>query len=136
MAAGAAGRGEHWGRILSGARSRNKGAAAEREFLRLLGDELGAELKRNIVQTREGGADCLEVKGWAIEVKRQERLSRPTWWRQTVEQSHRVGAEPMLAYRRSREPWTVIVRGRGDALRYLTVTEAAGAIREKWAAWP
>ena len=118
------------------ASQRRKGAAAEREVLKLLGAELGQELERNLQQTRNGGADCLAVKGWAIEVKRQERLSRPAWWKQAVEQAQRVGAEPMLLYRRSREAWTAWVHTRDGQWRETNITGAAQAIREKWLAWP
>lgn len=117
---------------MSGRRSRNKGARGEREFLALLGEELGGMLTRNLQQTREGGADCLCVKGWAIEVKRCESLSRPAWWRQAVEQAARLGVQPMLAYRRSREPWRVWVEPDKD----LTIEEAANVIREKLLGWP
>jgi len=117
---------------MSGKRSRNKGASGEREFLRLLGDELGEMLTRNLSQTREGGADCLCVKGWAIEVKRCESLSRRAWWRQACEQAERLGVEPMLAYRRNREPWRVWVVPYAD----MTVAQAAGVIREKLLGWP
>lgn len=119
-----------------GVMQRRKGQAAEREVLRLLGDELGTELRRNLQQTREGGADCLMVKGYAIEIKRQERLSRPAWWRQAVEQAERAGAEPMLLYRRSREPWSALIHTTDGAYREGSLIEAAGAIREKWAMWP
>lgn len=114
------------------ASERRKGAAGEREFLKALGAELGELLTRNLQQTREGGADCLCVKGWAIEVKRQESISRPTWWRQAVEQAERAGAQPMLAYRRNREPWRVWITEGVD----ITIPEAANAIREKWLRWP
>jgi len=118
------------------AMQRRKGAAAEREALRLLGDELGQSLTRNLQQTREGGADCLAVRGWAIEIKRQEALSRPAWWRQACEQAARIGAEPMLLYRRNREAWTAWIHTRDGKWREGTLVDAAGAIREKWAAWP
>ncbi len=111
---------------------RRKGARAEIEFLQELGAELGELLTRNLQQTREGGADCLCVRGWAIEIKRQEALSRPTWWRQAVEQAERAGAQPMLAYRRNREPWRVWIKPDED----ITVAQAANAIREKWMGWP
>lgn len=118
------------------AKSRNKGAAAEREVLKLLGAELGVMLERNLTQTREGGADCLGVKGWAIEVKRQERLSRPAWWRQACEQAARVGAEPMLLYRRNREKWQALIHTQNGMYREGNLQDAACAIREKWLAWP
>lgn len=115
------------------AASRNKGAAAERELLKLLGEELGYILQRNITQTRCGGADCLEVKGFAIEVKRQEKLSRPTWWRQACNQAQRINAEPMLFYRRNREPWQAFIHTINGQYREGTLINAAEAIREKWA---
>lgn len=121
---------------MSGKTSRTKGASAEREFLRLLGGELGEMLTRNLSQTREGGADCICVRGWAIEVKRQERLSRPKWWRQAKEQAQRLGVQPMLAYRRNREPWAVWAAWPGPEVREMTVIEAAQAIREKLMGWP
>lgn len=114
-----------------GASQRRKGAAAEREFLALLGAELGAILERNLTQTRAGGADSLSVSGWAIEVKRHERLSRPAWWRQAVKQARDTGRRAMLAYRRSREPWTVWIE-RGDQCVEVDIAEAASVIRESW----
>lgn len=121
---------------MSGKRSRTKGASAEREVLKLLGELLGQSLERNLSQTREGGADCLGVKGWAIEVKRHERLSRPAWWRQACEQAARIGAEPMLLYRRNREKWQAFIHTIDGKYREGTLEDAASAIREKWLAWP
>ena len=118
------------------AMQRRKGAQAEREVLKLLGEELGQMLTRNLTQTREGGADCLAVQGWAIEVKRQEALSRPAWWRQACEQAQRVGAEPMLLFRRNREQWTAWIHTSQGNWRQGTLQDAACAIREKWLTWP
>lgn len=117
---------------MSGKRSRNKGARGEREFLAKLGEELGEALTRNLQQTREGGADCVVVHGWAIEIKRQERLSRGAWWRQAVKQAEKLGVQPMLAYRRNGEPWRVWIREGVD----IAVEAAACQIREKWLGWP
>ena len=114
------------------AAQRNKGACGERELFNLLTDYLGFIVKRNLSQTRGGGADCLMVKGWAIEVKRCESLSRPTWWRQAVEQAEREGVQPMLAYRRNKEPWRVWIKEGCD----ISVEAAACAIREKLLGWP
>lgn len=118
---------------MTGRGCRAKGAAGEREFLRLLGGELGVALARNLVQTREGGADCLEVVGFAIEVKRVQSLSRPMWWAQAREQAARVSADPMLAYRRNREPWNCFIHTAEGKYREGTIADAANAIRERWA---
>lgn len=115
---------------------REKGSRGEREFLKLLGDELGEALQRNLSQTRDSGADCIQVRGWAIEVKRQEKLSRPKWWRQAKKAAEDLGVQPMLAYRRNREPWAVWAAWPGPEVREMSLVEAAGAIREKWAVWP
>lgn len=114
-----------------GARSRRKGAAGEREALHLLGAELGESLARNLLQTREGGGDCLQIEGWVIEVKRCEQLRRPSWWAQAVAQAEREGCRPMLLYRRSREAWTAWWADAGK-VRRGSLAEAAGAIREGW----
>ncbi len=110
---------------------RDKGARGEREFLKLLGAELGEMLQRNLAQTRDSGSDCLQVAGWAIEVKRQESLSRPKWWRQACRDADALGLRPMMAYRRNGEPWMVWVRYR-DSYVELSLIEAAQCIRESW----
>lgn len=121
---------------MTGAASRNKGARRERELCKVLGAELGDVLQRNIEQTRNGGADVLCVKGFAIEVKGCERLSTPAWWRQACEQAARVSAEPMLAVKQNRKPWVFWLHTIDGGRRKADVIEAAGHIREKWACWP
>jgi Holliday junction resolvase len=88
---------------------RSKGARGERELARLLADELGTDITRNLLQTREGGHD-LEGLPFALEVKRQETLNINAWWRQAVAQAEASGLSPALAYRQSRKPWKFIVR--------------------------
>jgi hypothetical protein len=86
---------------------RNKGAAGERELFRLLSDDLGFVVRRNLTQTRGGGADGIDVPGFAIEVKRQEKLHINAWWSQTIEQAgDRI---PVLIYRQSRHPWRAVI---------------------------
>ena len=114
-----------------GKASRTKGANGEREALKLLGEELGVMLTRNLQQTREGGGDCLCINGFAIEIKRQERLSRPAWWKQACEQAARIGVEPMLLYRRSREPWRAFIHTMHGHYLEGSLQDAACAIREK-----
>ena len=84
--------------------SRSKGASAERELFKLISDALGIEVKRNLVQTREGGYDT-RVGGFALEVKRVEQPDFTSWWNQAVKQASLAKLMPMLAYRRSRQPW-------------------------------
>lgn len=88
--------------------SRTKGASAERELFKLISEATGIEVKRNLVQTREGGFDS-SVGRFAIEVKRQENLDLTSWWDQAVKQAEIAKLMPMLAYRKSRYPWRVRV---------------------------
>lgn len=89
--------------------SRSKGQRGEREFFGLLSEELGTCVRRNVDQARNGGADCIEVRGWAIEVKRVESGFREAWWEQALAQAEAADCSPALAYRASRQPWRVRV---------------------------
>lgn len=114
------------------AASRRKGQVGEREACRLLSEELGIEVERNVDQARAGGADCVMVPGYAIEIKRCETLRRNDWWRQAVEQGARLGLEPLVLYRQSRKPWRALVSGYGG---YVDVDwdTAMDACRDKLA---
>ena len=95
---------------MSGRSSRIKGAAAEREFNNLMNGLLGyTAFERNLEQTRDGGCDGKTELADAVEVKRQETLCLPAWIRQAREQAAAAGKRPVLAYRRNREEWTVLV---------------------------
>ena len=85
---------------------RGKGANGEREAIKWFIDrfEIPAAA-RNLEQTRGGGADCLEIPYIALEIKRQEILSVPAWWRQTVNQAVVANRIPVLMYRQNRKPW-------------------------------
>lgn len=93
-----------------GASERRKGAGGERELFRLLKDELGVSVVRNLNQTRNGGADGEGLEGVALEVKRAKQARIGPWIAQTVEQAERAGAEPVLAYRVDRQSWRFVVR--------------------------
>lgn len=94
---------------MTGAGAREKGASAERELFKLLNARLGRELfKRNLSQSREGGCDDGGASVFAMEVKRCEKLDLPGWIKQAVEQA-KPGQIPVLAYRRSREPWRFLI---------------------------
>ncbi len=65
--------------------SRRKGRAAEQEVARLLKELLGLEIRRNWqAQSAEGGHDLVGIPGWAIEVKRAERVRLSEWWEQAL----------------------------------------------------
>ena len=95
-----------------GRSARLKGATAEREFFKLLNAELAGEewepFKRNLIQTRQGGADTEAHHSVSIEVKRRETLSIGTWLKQMREQTN-DGQTPVLAYRQNKQPWTILV---------------------------
>ena len=94
-----------------GKSQRNKGKVAEREFLNALSQALQIDysLARNLQQSDSGGADCIAIPGLAIEIKRHETLQLNRWWKQAIEQSERLNAAPVLAYRQSRKPWSICV---------------------------
>ena len=93
---------------MNGRGRRNKGKAGEREFAKLLQEGLGIEFSRNLDQVRNGGYDLIGLNKLAIEIKRCENLSVGTWWKQAMSQA-KEGQTPVLAYRQSRRPWTVVV---------------------------
>ncbi|MBU2852916.1 hypothetical protein [Acidithiobacillus ferriphilus] len=93
---------------------RDKGMRGERELLGLLSEQLGTVVQRNLVQTRDSGADSLSIPGFSIEVKRQETPFRQAWWDQVNATRTRTGVAPckgvipVLFYRQSRHPWTAV----------------------------
>lgn len=113
------------------ASQRRKGQSGERELCRLLSDELGFIVRRNVDQAREGGADCVEIPGFALECKRHERLALPAWWRQAVKQGEAMQSEPIVFFRQSRQPWQALIRTVDGAYRLASWEAAVMHIREK-----
>ena len=106
---------------MGGKSSRNKGANGEREFIAIMQETVNnvfkpgtIVLKRNLFQTQEGGADVAGFPDWldkfAIEIKRQERLCIPQWWKQALKQ-RKAGQRAVLTYRQNNKKWLVIVEG-------------------------
>jgi len=91
-----------------GRANRRKGAAGERELLKVLGGMIGQDLARNLVQQRGGGADN-DQTWFALEIKRQQQAKPLEWWAQACEQAHEADKVPALAYRANRQPWRVVV---------------------------
>lgn len=105
---------------MGGASSMNKGKRGEREINTILNpvvnrvySDRGLEppiLQRNTMQSHMGGYDIVGLDWLAIEVKFQETLHLPQWWKQTIEQAA-DGQTPVLFYRQSRKKWRVRMRG-------------------------
>jgi Holliday junction resolvase len=92
---------------VNGRSKRTKGAVAERELAQILSDELGICVKRKLGQAREGGDD-IQVGQFRIEAKRQEKIQIESWWEQ-VQACAAPDEIPVLAFRRSRNPWKVVL---------------------------
>jgi Holliday junction resolvase len=92
---------------VTGRRSRNKGAAGERELAGILSDRLGYVVQRKLGQARDGGDD-IQVAKYRIEVKRREALAIEKWCEQ-IEKCAGPGEIPVLAFRRNGQPWRCVV---------------------------
>lgn len=98
---------------------RQKGQRGEREVVSLLQGVVSTiraryslaplTLQRNALQAHLGGADLHGLDEFAIEVKFQENTNVPAWWRQTIAQAGGTRV-PILFYRGSRQPWTVMMQ--------------------------
>jgi hypothetical protein len=117
---------------------RRKGAAAEREFAHIMGAELGMKFDRQLSQSRDGGCD-LVMSGFAVECKRHESNPLRAWWAQACISAKALGLMPAVAFRRSYQPWLVIVpvdwyaggkQLEWDSCAILTVPAFAFACRE------
>lgn len=115
------------------ASQRQKGQRGERECFALLSDELGFVVTRNVDQARKGGADCINLPGFSPEIKRQERLCLPAWWRQAVRQGQAMQAEPIVFYRQSRQPWRALIAKADGGFRVVEWEESVMYVREKLA---
>lgn len=98
--------------------ARQKGQEGEREVIKLLAECCGEDitLKRNLMQSMEGGYDIVGLDWLALEVKRQETLDIENWWKQTLRQAgdNRI---PVLLYRQNRKQWYVVMWGQIGQMR-------------------
>lgn len=97
---------------------RNKGHNGEREFAQVLRERFPRlkKVERNVDQVRDGGADIISVKPFAIEVKRQENLQINAWWKQACQQANKRNPVPVLVFRQNRKSWRVIMKS-SDVLK-------------------
>lgn len=96
---------------MSGAKSRRKGAAFEREFCRWVREELGLEgFGRNFKQwgcAQEGDTDPLA--DFLPECKNHARPDLRSWWQQAVVQAKKRGLVPLLVYKIPRRGWRALI---------------------------
>jgi len=100
--------------------ARTKGQTGEREIATLLnnwfdeacirkGYKIPAvedrPFQRNQNQSAVGGDDLTNPMRLSIEVKRQENLSVPSWWRQCEASARRQNNIPILLFRQNRKSW-------------------------------
>ncbi len=93
-----------------GAMQRTKGQTGEREIAGILAELTGYSVKRRVRQ-HAGDSDLEGVPGWSVEIKRHASASRGDirqWWAQAVAQAQRMGALPVLLYRRDRDQWRAV----------------------------
>ena len=109
---------------MGGKMSRAKGQRGEREIIELLQPVVNEvyeaallrapKLKRNSLQSDDGGSDIAGLPWLALEVKYQEKNDTPRvleiWWEQTLEQAEGC-REPVLFYRRNGSKWRVQMYG-------------------------
>ena len=91
---------------MNGKGSRNKGSAAEREVVRILNDA-GLHAEKRGAGFSGDDLRVRELPSHYLEIRRREQLRIPAWCREI--ESKADGRVPVLIFRRSHEPWRVVV---------------------------
>lgn len=103
---------------------RNKGKAGESEWVNRYQMFFPNEIKRNLLQTREGGADISGCSPFQVEVKRCQKLDRRAWWRQVTAACLHEDDIPVVAYRQNHCPWFYLLPASMLGIRSDTYVEA------------
>lgn len=107
---------------------RTKGAEGERQVYKMLNgiivevmtalafpaeeiEKAKTMVQRNQNQTAVGGCDLTNTFGIAFEVKRQEQLAIPEWWRQVTKAAEKNNELPVLIFRQNNKPWRIRTYG-------------------------
>lgn len=112
---------------VKGKGARDKGSRAERKVRDMLKTIYPSELRKNVQRVPMSGAgwmkgDVLDRNDTdsCYEVKNQEKLCMPDWWRQTISQSG-TSRTPVLVVTQSYRPYYFIMRKTDwDAMRDYT----------------
>ena len=94
--------------------SRAKGASAERQVAKMIYEELGITVKRDLEQYRQSDrGDLIGLEKWCIEIKHHARNAggnfKPEWWRQCTAAANACGDQPVLIYKYDRQPFKCVV---------------------------
>lgn len=89
--------------------SRTKGKVGESQFIQRFNMFFPEELKRNLLQVREGGADISGCHPFQIEVKRCQKLEFDKWWRQVNKALCSEEEIPIVAYRKNHGKWRFLI---------------------------
>lgn len=87
---------------------RTKGASGERDVCNLIKEHLGVEVKRNLNQTREGGAD-IKMPPFSIEVKRRARIALYDWMTQAYCGCDYDDEIPLVVCRGDHKEWLAVM---------------------------
>ncbi len=88
--------------------SQRKGRAGELELCRVLSG-FGYDVKPGAAVSFGSTPDAVGLPGIHIEVKRREQMDIASALKQAEVDAQRFGGVPCVFYRRSREPWRVVV---------------------------
>ena len=93
-------------------KSLQKGKRAELEAISLLEKYYPEKLNRNLLQTRDSGADIIiKSARLSVEVKRYKKgnVYRSEWWTQAVKAVEGTELIPLLLYRFDRSDWFCVL---------------------------
>lgn len=94
---------------MSGKKSRNKGACAEREAAKVLGDILGIPMSRSAMNGVESADDIIGWDGVHVEVKRRSSIAAARFMGQSKEDSAPFQI-PTVMMREDRGEWLLMCR--------------------------
>lgn len=89
---------------------RVKGKEGELEVAALAREQGHPDAGRN-GDARQVDGDIAGISGAYVEARRREKLSIPAWCREVEGEVEKLGTDdiPVVAFRRSREPWRAVV---------------------------
>lgn len=94
---------------MSGKKSARKGADGERELAAILRGH-GYDIQRGGSLSFGEVPDLSGLPGVHVECKRAETLRLSEWMEQARRDADRFGGLPAVFFRRSREPWAVVMQ--------------------------